>query len=85
MQIKLRGNKVAVEKIKKADKKGTSFLVVPESEQYTGVIRYVGELASTDLKVGQKVYFSTTYQTTRMAGTELCVMEDKEVYATIED
>jgi co-chaperonin GroES (HSP10) len=87
MQIKLRGNRVAIEKVKKAAKKGGTedFLVIPESEEYAGIVRYVGPDASSDIKVGQKVYFATSFQEVRMGGVTLCVLEDKMVYATIED
>lgn len=86
MQIKLRGNRVAIEKVKKSTaKQGDGFLVIPESEEYAGVVRYVGPEASADIKVGQKVYFSTAFQNVRMGGVDLCVLEDKMVYATIED
>jgi co-chaperonin GroES (HSP10) len=86
MQIKLRGNKVAIERLKSA--KSTTdldFIKVPDSEEYTGVVRYVGESASKDLQVGQKVYFSTQHQQVRMAGQVLCVLEDINVYAIVED
>lgn len=86
MQIKLRGNRVAIEKKKKADKnQATGFIITPEGDEYMGTIKYVGETASPDLKVGQKVYFTTNHQPVRMGGVDLCIMEDKEVYAQIEE
>lgn len=86
MQIRLRGNKVAVEKNKKAGKaQETSFIVMPESEEYLGTVRYVGDAASSDLKVGQKVYFSTSHQNVRIAGSDLCIMEDTSVLAVVDD
>lgn len=83
-QVKLRGNRVAIEKNKKADKSTNQFMVLPDSEEFLGIIRHVGESVSTDLKVGQKVYFSTNHQRSRISGVELCIMEDKEVYAIVE-
>jgi co-chaperonin GroES (HSP10) len=85
MQIKLRGNKVAIEKLKKAKRNEDAFIVMPDSEEFTGVVRYVGDSASADLRVGQKVYFSKNYQQLRMAGMELCVLEDVHVYAIVEE
>ena len=87
MQIKLRGNKVAVERIKKAEKKKNDidFLHMPDSEEYTGVIRHVGDSAAKDLAVGQKVYFSTNHQQVRIAGVNLCILEDSFVYAIVQD
>lgn len=85
MQIKLRGNRVAIEKIKKAQSSNAlgGLIKMPEGEEYLGIIKYVGETASQDLKVGQKVYFSTNHQPVRMHGAELCVMEDTQIYAIV--
>ena len=84
MQINLRGNRVAVEKLKKADKSQNSgFIILPKGDEYVGEIKYVGDQASPDLKVGQFVYFTTSHQSVRINGVELCVMEDKEVFATV--
>lgn len=86
MQVNLRGNRVAIEKIKKASKgSGTGLLIMPEGEEYMGIVRYVGDSAAKDLKVGQKVYFSTNYQQVRIAGQELCVTEDTQVFASVEE
>lgn len=87
MQIKFRGNRVAVEKIKKQNKKAgdTSFLVMPDAEEYVGVIRHIGETADKSLTIGQKVYFTTQHQVMRIAGTELCVMDDNSVVAVVNE
>ncbi len=88
MQVKFRGNKVAVEKNKKQNKNAGSrdgFLVMPDSEEYVGLIRYVGDGADASLQVGQKVYFSTDHQMMRIGGVELCVMEDKCVLAVVHE
>lgn len=84
-QIKLRGNRVAVEKLKKAKTNDASWIKVPESEEYIGIIKYVGDSASKDLQPGQTVYFGTNCQIVRMAGAELFVMEDSQVYAFISE
>lgn len=84
-QIKLRGNRVAIEKAKKVQNKNALGIVMPEAEEYVGIIKYLGETAASDLSVGQKVYFSTNYQNVRMGGAELCVMEDSQVYASISE
>lgn len=84
-QVNLRGNRVAIEKTKKAQNNKNLGIVMPESEEYSGTIRYVGDSASKDLQVGQKVYFGTNYQQTRIGGLELCIMEDSQVYAIISE
>lgn len=84
MKINLKGKRVAIEKIKKQGKnQGHGGLIMPDSEEYLGIIRYVGENADPTHSVGQKVYFSTNYQQVRMGGVDLCVMEDKEVFAVV--
>ena len=86
MQINLRGKKVAIEKLKKAAKTpGHGGLIIPDSEEYLGHIRFVGESVSTDLKVGQKVYFGKNFQIFRMAGIDLCVMDDDQVLASVQE
>ncbi len=85
MQIKLKGKRVAIEKLKKQSTAAHGGIIVPDSEEYLGVIRHVGDQADQSLKVGQKVYFSTKYQSSRMGGIELCVMDDTEIFATVEE
>lgn len=82
----LRGNKVAIERLKKQEKAGNlpGFLVMPEDSEYVGNIKFLGQNASSDLKVGQKVYFSTKFQNTRILGIDLCIMDDTEVYGIME-
>lgn len=84
MNLRLRGNFVAVEKIKKAANK-TSFIAMPESEQLSGVIRYIGPAVQTDLKLGQSVYFGDKFQKIRLPGSEVHIMEDSNVIAVQED
>lgn len=85
-QIHLRHNLVGVEKLKKQNKGPTGgLLVMPDSEEYLGIVRYVGKGASPDLVVGAKVYFSTKFQQVRMGGSEICVMEDSQVLAIVQD
>lgn len=86
MKIKLKGKRVAVEKIKKQSKnQAHGGIIMPDSEEYLGHVRYVGEEADKSLVVGQKVFFSTNHQLVRMAGQELCVMEDTQIYAVVEE
>ena len=85
MQVKMRGKKVGVEKLKKSSSKGSSFIVMPESEEYIGIVRYIGDDAAKDLQVGQKVYFSNSFQTVRILGSDVCVMDDVNVLAVVED
>jgi co-chaperonin GroES (HSP10) len=85
MKINLRSNKVAVEKNKKAPKSGPAFLVMPEGDEFSGIIRYIGPDASKDLQVGQKVYFGNEFQNTRIGGVDLCIMSDTQVFAFVEE
>lgn len=83
--VQLRGKKVAIEKLKTQTKKQeNSFLHIPDSEEYLGIIKYIGPDADKDLKIGQKVFFSRNYQQVRMESSDLCVLEDKEIYAITE-
>jgi co-chaperonin GroES (HSP10) len=85
MQVNLRGKRVGVEKIK-SQKPGAahSGIVMPDSEEYFGIIRYVGSDADPILKVGQRVYFSTSFQQCMIAGAKICIMNDTEIFGTVE-
>jgi len=92
MQIQLLGNRVAVEKLQQSTKQNDGFLVMPEAEEYMGVIRYVGKgiqaaegVSLSGLTVGQKVYFGTTFQRVRLTGMDVCVMEESNVLAVVKD
>lgn len=86
MTIKLKGKRVAVEKIKKHGKNAAhGGIFLPDSEEYLGHIVHVGEDADKTIVVGQKVYFSTNHQLVRMDGKELCIMEDTQIYAVVVD
>lgn len=86
MTLKLKGNRVAVEKLKKQSGGSKGGLIMPDSEEYLGLIVHVGENVnpSLSLKIGQKVYFSTNYQESMMEGKKLCIMNDTEIFAVVE-
>lgn len=83
-QIKFRDKRVGVEKLKK-QKKADSFIVVPDHDEYLGIVRYVSEAASKDLQVGSKVYFGTQFQNVKMNSADICVMDDTNVFAVVVD
>ncbi len=86
MKIQLLGKRVAVEKLKKSSNKNDGFLVMVESEEFLGIVKYVGTgSGQVMLSVGQKVYFGTKFQLVRMAGSEVCVMDEENVLAVIKD
>lgn len=81
MAIKLQGKRIAVEKIKMKSNGAHGGIIMPDSEEYLGYIRYVGIEANSIYQVGQKVYFSTNYQQSRIEGVDLCIMNDTEIFA----
>lgn len=86
MKINLKGKRIAIEKLKKLDKKQVhGGLIMPDSEEYLGHVRLVGSEADPSIQVGQKVYFSTNFQQVRMGGVDLCVMEDSQVLAVVSE
>ncbi len=85
MQITFKGKRIGVEKTKKQGKKDNSYIIVPESEEYVGIIKYVGSDADPAYKIGQRVYFTTDHQNMRIGGAEICVMEDKSIVAVIDE
>lgn len=84
-QVRLRDNRVAVEKLKKQTKKADTFFVAPESDEFLGTIRFLGNSAASDLKVGDKVYFGNQHQQVKMIGADMCIMTDDNILAVVTD
>lgn len=84
MQIKLRGKRVGVEKLK-STKREKSFIAMPESEEFSGVVRYVSEEAAKDIKVGDKVVYGNQFQQVKLEGSVICVMDDSNIMATLNE
>lgn len=86
MKLRMRGNNVAVEKLKKQTKSTQQgFLVMPETTEFFGAIRFIGEGASKDLQIGQKVIFADKHQLTKLEGMEVAVMEDSNILAVLDE
>lgn len=83
--VKFRGNRVGVEKIKKANKNTNPLFVEPDAADSVGIVRYVGDTVGSDIKVGQKVYYGDKIHNVRLGGAELVVMEDSNVLALVEE
>lgn len=84
MSILMRGNRVGVQKLGKAENRNTG-IIMPEVADSLGVIKYVGKDADSDLKVGTKVYYGNKRQQVRMAGADIEVMESDNIFAVVED
>lgn len=80
----MRGNKLGVEKLGKSDRKN-SYIYVPESTENLGLIKYIGSNVSPDLSVGMKVFYGDQRTRITIAGSEVEVMEDSNIYAIVED
>ena len=85
MSLRFRGKRIGVEKNKKQSKKETSFYVEPPVEEFSGTIKYVSSDLQTDLKIGDRVYFGNQYQLVKLEGADICVMEDTNVLATLDE
>lgn len=85
-QIRMRKNLVAVQKLGKHEKKSAldDLISMPEVSNSLGIVRYVGPEVE-DLKVGQKVYFGNKRYEFYMEGMNVLVMDEENVYATIEE
>lgn len=85
MKIQFRSKKIGIEKLKKQSKKNSGLYVELETEEYLGIVKYVASDAGADLKVGQKVYFATNFQQVHIGGATICVMEDANVIAIVDE
>lgn len=85
MQVLMRGKRIGVEKVKKSAS-SKSFLAMPEDENAVGFIRYLGrDLVNTDLRVGMKVIYGEKRHQVKIHGTDIIVMDEDNVYATVEE
>lgn len=82
----MRGNKIGIQKLGKANNGNKSLLIVmPESGDTVGVIKFLGVDAPEDLSVGMTVYYGTTRQQVKMSGMDIEIMEDDNIYAIAKD
>lgn len=86
MQIKMRGNLVAVKKLGKPGQKSEleGFIRMPEVADNQGVIRFIGPDVE-GLREGQRVFYGNKRTEIRMNGEDVFIMEVDNVYATVED
>ena len=84
-QIKFRDKRVGVEKLKKTKNKDNTFMVLPDHDEYLGIVRYVSEAAAKDIQIGSNVYFGNQFQTVKMNSADICVMDDTNVFAVVVD
>ena len=56
-----------------------------ETSNNVGIIKFVGETANKEFKVGQKIYFGNKKEEIRMRNMEIQIMEDANIYAIVED
>jgi co-chaperonin GroES (HSP10) len=89
MSLQLLGKRYAIEKLRKAPNRSDGLFVEVQSEEYCGIIRYVGNPGPDQfifmLKEGAKVYFGTKFQSFRIGGQELCVMEEENIIAVVDE
>lgn len=79
-------NLLGVEKLGKPSKKNAGDLFAPvEAIHNIGIIRYIGEELQGKFSEGQKVYVGNQREELRMDGTDIMVMEEKNVIAIVED
>jgi co-chaperonin GroES (HSP10) len=86
MPTLMRGKRVGVEKVTKAQNGNGSFLAMPDDASATGFVRFVGkDLENSDLKVGMKVYFGKNRHELKMDGVDILVMDEENVYAIVSE
>lgn len=84
MKVQFRNSLIGVEPVTKSNKSNTSsFLANVEDSNSIGVIKFLGERADVDLKVGQKIAFGNKRETIVIDGSKVLVMESENVLAII--
>lgn len=84
MSIQMRGDRVGVQKVGKSNDQSTG-IIMPEVADSLGIIRYIGDGADEDLKVGTKVYYGNKRQQIQMGGADIEVMESENVFALVKE
>lgn len=82
----MRDNKIGVQKLGKSTQENKSSLIImPESSDSLGIIRFLGTNVPNDLEVGMQVYYGTKHQRVKMNGLDIEVMEDDNIFAIAKD
>lgn len=86
MKVKMRGNKIAIESMTKVRKKQEgSLLHIPDTNDCTGVVKYVGDRYDGDLREGQVVCYGDQRTRVKIVGEELEVMDDSNIFAIVDE
>ena len=83
MKVKLQGNKIAVESVNKVKKHG--FMEMPESDDNTGRIKFIGQDYDGNFKLGQVVCYGDQRQNIKLDGNDLQIMEPDNIFAILEE
>jgi hypothetical protein len=83
VSLALRGKRIGIEKLKKQSKKDVSFYVDVDTDEFLGIVRFLGPEAPTDLSVGDKIYFGGQFHPIKLGGLDLCIMEDSNILAKV--
>lgn len=79
-------NLLGVEEQNKSQGRGEGQLFASAEVTFnTGIILFVGEDLSSEFSPGQKIYFGAQREKIRMDGKDIMVMEEKNVFAVVED
>jgi co-chaperonin GroES (HSP10) len=85
MKVKMLGNNIGVEPLGKSKKKDSGFLVMPEAQDSSGVIRFLGEDYEGKLQVGTIICYGDSKKAVKLSGKEILVMSPDNIYAILEE
>ena len=81
----MRGNRIGVQRLKKSKANENPLIVMGDAGDMVGIVKFLGDNASEDLKVGMKVYYGNKKQQVKIQGLDIEVMEDDNIFAIAED
>lgn len=85
MKIKMLGSMIGVVPQGKARGRDSYGLVNVNTNESNGVIKFLSEDASKELKIGQTIYYGDKYQRVQIQGESVLVMESENVVAVVEE
>ena len=84
MKVHLQGSRVAVSSLNKAQKK-EGLMYIPDSNDCTGTIEYLGDDYKGSLIIGQIICYGDHIQNIKIEGKDLKVMDPENVIAILEE
>lgn len=87
MKIKMQNKKLGVQQYKQKDASGSQggeiLFKLPEVSDNLGIVMHTFE--GSNFKIGDKVYYGGHREQIRMSGVDIMIMDEDNIFATVEE